>query len=312
MAPTRILRLAAQTSVLTAAFCLTSCKSPPEPPPPPPEQTAAKKPTGLYEWNGEGKNITSIRINVDEQKAYLFHGKDQIGWTYVASGITSFPTPTGEFKIIEKVADKVSNLYGKGYDANGKLINSDFKQGRDLLPPGGRFEAAKMTYFMRLTNDGVGMHIGPIPRPGRRASHGCIRLPSKFAGTIFRNVSLGTPVTIVGSGPDYATYLKQSNAKAKANAAKLAAAKAKASEAAVKAATSLAPDDPNGPAGESTTAPANGSPAPAAPTAPTDPATTAPASPPAATPAPGAAAAPAPAPAVDIVKPGEIPSGSAQ
>lgn len=305
MAPTRLLRLAAQTSVLTAAFCLTACKSPPEPPPPPPEQAAVKKPTGLYEWNGDGKSITSIRINVDEQKAYLFHGKEQIGWTYVASGITSFPTPTGEFKIIEKVADKVSNLYGKGYDANGKLINSDFKQGRDLLPPGGRFEAAKMTYFMRLTNDGVGMHIGPIPRPGRRASHGCIRLPSKFAGTIFRNVSIGTPVTIVGKGPDYATYMKQSNAKAKANAAKLAAAKAKASEAAMKEATSLASDDPNGPAGESTTAPVNGTPAPTA-----DPAT-APANPPSATPAPGATA-PAPIPALDAAPPAEIPAGNAQ
>lgn len=258
MVSTRILRIAAQTSVLAASFWLSSCKTPTAPPPPVVEP--AKKPAGLFEWQGEGKSISSIKINVDEQKAYLYNGEDQIGWTYVATGITSFPTPTGEFKIMEKIADKVSNLYGKGYDANGKLVNSDFKQGRDLLPPGGRFEAAKMTYFMRLTGDGVGMHIGPIPRPGRRASHGCIRLPSKFAGTIFKNVSVGTPVTIVGSGPDYATYIKQSNAKSKANAAKLAAAKAKANEAAVKAATTLAPDDPNGPGPE--TPPAAGTPAP--------------------------------------------------
>lgn len=257
MVSTRILRIAAQTSVLAASFWLSSCKTPTAPPPPVVEP--AKKPTGLFEWQGEGKSISSIKINVDEQKAYLYNGEDQIGWTYVATGITSFPTPTGEFKIMEKIADKVSNLYGKGYDANGKLVNSDFKQGRDLLPPGGRFEAAKMTYFMRLTGDGVGMHIGPIPRPGRRASHGCIRLPSKFAGTIFKNVSVGTPVTIVGSGPDYATYIKQSNAKSKANAAKLAAAKAKANEAAVKAATTLAPDDPNGPGPET---PPAGTPAP--------------------------------------------------
>ncbi len=191
-----------------------------------------------------------IKINVDEQKAYLFNGEEQIGWTYVASGIPSFPTPTGEFKVLEKIADKVSNLYGKGYDANGKLVNSDFKQGRDLLPPGGRFEPAKMTYFMRLTGDGVGMHIGPIPSPGRRASHGCIRLPSKFAGTIFKHTAVGTPVTITGKGPDYATYMKQSAEKAKANAAKLAAAKKKAAEAsaAAEAVSALAPSDPNGPA----------------------------------------------------------------
>ncbi len=237
--------------VLASALWLSSCRTPEPPPPEPPPAVAPTKPTGLYGWTGEGKSISSIRINVDEQKAYLFNGDEQIGWTYVASGIPSFPTPTGEFKIIEKVADKVSNLYGKGYDAKGNLVNSDFKQGRDLLPPGGRFQAAKMTYFMRLTGDGVGMHIGPIPRPGKRASHGCIRLPSKFAGTIFKNVSVGTPVTITGSGPDYQTYMKQSAAKASSNAAKLATAIKKAATAAEKAAavTTLPPDDPNGPAG---------------------------------------------------------------
>jgi hypothetical protein len=197
-----------------------------------------------------------VQINVDEQKARLYHGQEEIGWTYVASGITSFPTPTGQFKVLEKITDKVSNLYGKGYDSAGKLVNSDFKQGRDLLPPGGRFEPAKMTYFMRLTGDGVGMHIGVIPRPGRRASHGCIRLPSKFAGTIFKHISLGTPVTITGNGPDYATYIKQSTEKAAANAAKLAEAKKKAAEAALATteATTLAPGDPNGPAGTTTPA----------------------------------------------------------
>jgi len=256
--------LAARASLIALVFGLAACKTPP-PPEPPPE--VVKKPTGLYEWNGTGKDITSIRINVDEQKAYLFNGEEQLGWTFVASGIPSFPTPTGEFKVLEKVADKVSNLYGKGYDASGKLVNSDFKQGRDLLPPGGRFEPAKMTYFMRLTGDGVGMHIGPIPRPGKRASHGCIRLPSKFAGTIFKHTAVGTPVVITGNGPDYQTYLKQSEKKAKENAAKYAAARKKAEEAAaeVAAAAALAPGDPNGPApvpAESSPTPGVGSLAP--------------------------------------------------
>lgn len=247
MQPQNLLRLATRGTLIAAALWLAACKTTPPPPPPPPP--AAKKPTGLFEWTGLGKDITFIRINVDEQRAYLYNGEEQLGWTYVATGIPSFPTPIGEFKVLEKISDKVSNLYGKGYDAEGKLVNSDFKQGRDLLPPGGRFEAAKMTYFMRLTGDGVGMHIGPIPRPGKRASHGCIRLPSKFAGTMFKHTAIGTPVKIEGSGPDYKTYLKQSAEKSKANAAKLAAAKKKAAEAAAAAAaaTSLAPGDPNGP-----------------------------------------------------------------
>ncbi|MCX6857852.1 MAG: L,D-transpeptidase [Verrucomicrobia bacterium] len=288
MTPTRLLKLTAKSSLLVSALWLTSCKTTPPPPPVVPE--VAKKPAGLFEWSGEGKSITSVKINVDEQKARLYNGEDEIGWTYVASGITSFPTPIGEFKVLEKIADKVSNLYGKGYNAKGDLVNSDFKQGRDLLPSGGRFEPAKMTYFMRLTGDGVGMHIGPIPRPGRRASHGCIRLPSKFAGTIFKNISVGTPVTITGSGPDYATYVKQSNAKAAANSAKLAAAKKKAAEAAASAleATTLPPGDPNGPV---TTPPAGTTP----------PATTAPSVP--AISAPALSPAPAPGPALEEIKP---------
>jgi hypothetical protein len=245
----RLSRLAAHGSLFAIALWLSACHTPPPPPEPEPAPSAPQKPTGLFGWHGEERRITSIKINVDHQKAYLYQGDKEIGWTYVASGIHSYPTPTGEFKILEKTADKVSNLYGKGYDATGKLINSDFKQGRDLLPAGGKFVPAKMTYWMRLTGDGVGMHIGPIPRPGRRASHGCIRLPAKVAGTIFTNVSIGTPVTIVGNGPSYQTYLKQAAEKSQANAAKLAAAKKKAAEAAAEeqAAIALPPDDPNGP-----------------------------------------------------------------
>ncbi len=259
-----LLRHVARASLVTTALWLSACKTtPPTPPEPVPQPPA--KPVGLFEWKGEGKSVTSIRINVDEQMAYLFNGEEQIGWTYVATGIPSFPTPTGDFKIMEKVSNKVSNLYGKGYDANGKLVNSDFKQGRDVLPAGGRFDPAKMPYFMRLTGDGVGMHIGPIPRPGKRASHGCIRLPSKVAGNIFKATAIGTPVKITGSGPDYQSYLKQSAEKSRANAAKYANAKKKAADAAAAAADAVAlpPGDPNGPAPTPGTAPATPETAPA-------------------------------------------------
>lgn len=269
---------------------LASCQSfrKKQQPPPEPVKQEWKYPG---EWTGGDKAITSIAINVDTQRAMLYHNDEVVGWTYVASGITSFPTPTGNFKILEKIKDKVSNLYGKGYDANGKLVNSDFKQGRDMLPTGGKFVAAPMKYFMRLTGDGVGMHIGLISKPGRRASHGCIRLPSKMAPILYAHTSIGTPVTITGNGPDYQTYLSQSAAKAKANAAKYAAAKKKADEAAVTAITTLAPDDPNGPAPTTpppgtpaTTPPASPAPAPATPPEEVKPA--APATP---TPVPGTA-----------------------
>lgn len=225
-----------------AVALLASCGLFRKPAPPPPPTEEVKKPEYKYpgEWTGGDLPITSMVVNVDTQRATLYSGQDIVGWTYVASGITSFPTPTGDFTILEKVKDKVSNLYGKGYDANGDLVNSDFKQGRDVLPPGGKFTAAPMKFFMRLTNDGVGMHIGAITRPGRRASHGCIRLPSKMAPILYEHAALGTPVKIVGDGPDYATYLKQSAAKAKANAAKYASSKKKLEEAAAKKAAEAA------------------------------------------------------------------------
>ena len=241
-------------TMLLAVSCQSSRKKELPPPPPEPVKEVWKYPG---EWTGGTKPVTRMVVNVDVQRAMLYNGKNLVGWTYFASGIPTFPTPTGEFKILEKVKDKVSNLYGKGFDKDGKLVNSDFKQGRDLLPEGGRFEPAKMTYFMRLTGDGVGMHIGPIPKPGRRASHGCIRLPTKMAPILFEHTPVGTAVTITGKGPDYKTYLKEAAEKAKANAAKLAASKKKAAEAAAAAtsATTLAPDDPNGPKGGVTTPP---------------------------------------------------------
>lgn len=165
-----------------------------------------------------------MTINIDEQKVYVFSGRDQIAWATVATGIYKYPTPVGDFKVIEKTANKMSNLYGKMYDKDGKLINSDAKLGRDAIPDGGRFDGAKMPYYMRLTGDGVGMHAGPIPRPGHRASHGCIRMPRAFAPKLFAVTSLGTPVSITGNGPSYASYM----AKQRAAAAKVAAAKAKA------------------------------------------------------------------------------------
>lgn len=273
-----ILRAGLVLGTVLLASCQLFKKKPP-PPPPEPVKAEWKYPG---EWTGGNKPITRIAINVDTQRATLYSGDEVVGWTYVASGITSFPTPIGEFKVLEKVVDKVSNLYGKGYDASGKLVNSDFKQGRDVIPPGGKFVAAPMKYFMRLTGDGVGMHIGLISKPGRRASHGCIRLPSKMAPILYAHTSIGTPVTITGSGPDYKTYLAQSAAKAKANAAKYAAAKKKLDDAtaAAAAATALAPDDPNGP----NPTPTNGStpaPAPGTPTTTPAPAPTpAPATPP--------------------------------
>jgi len=182
-------------------------------PEPLPDPEPAKK-TKLYEWTGEGRAVTRVVVNVDEQKARFYEGDKEVGWTTVASGVSKYPTPVGAFSVQEKVANKESNLYGKIYGKGGQLINSNAKVGKTPIPEGARFDGADMPYFLRLTGDGIGMHAGPIPKPGRPASHGCIRMPKAFAPIAFRHVGVGTQVSIVGKGPSYSAYLAQQRASA--------------------------------------------------------------------------------------------------
>jgi lipoprotein-anchoring transpeptidase ErfK/SrfK len=66
----------------------------------------------------------------------------------------------------------------------------------DSAPSGTRYRGAPMWWFMRLTNYGVGMHVGILP--GYPASHGCIRLPADIAKMIYDKVRIGTRVVIEG------------------------------------------------------------------------------------------------------------------
>lgn len=162
----------------------------------------AKQPAPrLFEWWGDGMSgAAAIRINLDEQKARIYRGGQEAGWTVLASGTPSHPTPSGTFYVMEKIPDKVSNTYGVIMNSNGEVVNWDAKAGVTPVPAGCRFVGAPMPYWMRITSWGVGMHAGDIPEPGLPASHGCIRLPRDFAGTLYGVVEVGTRVTITGSG----------------------------------------------------------------------------------------------------------------
>ncbi|MBK1649467.1 hypothetical protein CKO36_12870 [Rhabdochromatium marinum] len=153
--------------------------------------------TQMYQWSGDGRPLSRIVIDTDRQQARFYSGDEQVGWTTVATGVDSHPTPSGEFAVLEKVANKRSNLYGRIYDRAGNLVKANAQRGRDAIPPGGRFVGAQMPHFLRLTNDGVGIHAGPIPLPGSPASHGCIRMPAEVAAQLYRQVAPGTRVTVV-------------------------------------------------------------------------------------------------------------------
>ena len=191
-------------TLLCAALLLSSCanlQQKTEEPPAEPTKTSS-----LWGWDDKAdaktKGPLSMTVVLGEQKVKIYRGKKQIGWSYIASGVAKYPTPVGTFEILERTADKHSNLYGKIYDAKGKVVNSDAKMGRDPIPEGGRFQGARMAYWMRLSYDGLGLHVGPIPHPGRRASHGCMRLPRDAAMKIYNTVRKGTPVYIVQNEGD--------------------------------------------------------------------------------------------------------------
>jgi hypothetical protein len=216
-------------------------------------------------------------ISVDHQKATLYRGDAAVAWTTVATGVWKYPTPAGNFSIMEKVPDKKSNLYGKIYSSTGKCVNSDARNGRDPIPTGGKFVGARLRYWMRLTGDGVGMHVGPIPMPGQRASHGCIRLPAAVAGKIYARLPVGTPVKVTDSNPAPRRKISSGSSKPKSKPASTSIP--------VTTSPEVKPADgpytpPTLPAGETKPAEPSTSPAPTAPSStPAEPSTPAPSTP---------------------------------
>jgi lipoprotein-anchoring transpeptidase ErfK/SrfK len=153
--------------------------------------------SSLYAWDGDDvPGRVSVTIDLSEQKARIYRGGRNVGWTYVATGKQGHRTPTGTFAIREKVRNKTSNSWGVVVNKSGQTVNRDAKNGRAAVPRGGRFVGATMPCWMRVTG-GIGMHAGIIPNPGSPASHGCIRLPRYMASKLFEVSSVGSSVRIV-------------------------------------------------------------------------------------------------------------------
>ena len=149
-----------------------------------------------YKWSPiPDQPISHIVINIGEQRVYVYQGDHVAGDSPITTGKPGHETPTGHFAIIQKDIDHKSNLYGVFEDANGNIINGNAEAGQ-TPPQGSVYDSADMPYYMRLREDGVGMHAGYIPGNGP-ASHGCIRLPHAFAELLYSNVSEGTPVDVV-------------------------------------------------------------------------------------------------------------------
>lgn len=158
------------------------------------KSTKAGKPVEPGWWKGDGiPGKPSIVIDLSDQKASFFKGGVLVGQSPVSTGREGYRTPSGQFSIIQKNEDHVSNLYGDYVDASGTVVVKNIGIMEDARPAGTKFRGAPMPYFMRITR-GVGMHAGFLP--GVPDSHGCIRMPRNMAQVFFENVSVGTPVAV--------------------------------------------------------------------------------------------------------------------
>ena len=137
---------------------------------------------------------TNVVVSISKQRVYLMCENEVVIDSPISSGRKGHPTPTGSFHIREKELNHYSNIYGNFIDRNNRVVRSGVSARIDSAPSGTHFEGAPMRFFMRLTDEGVGMHIGILP--GYAASHGCIRLPADIAPLIYSKVRTGTPVEV--------------------------------------------------------------------------------------------------------------------
>jgi lipoprotein-anchoring transpeptidase ErfK/SrfK len=188
-----ILIVATAVSAAVVAGCSTAPKpvataiAPPPTPPPSPYrwtqgdsakaqqamlETFAKSrmKAGEYVWAAAVPKEGDTRVVVDllNQMVYVYRGDALVGASTVSSGKEGKETPLGIWPILQK---------------------QKFHRSR-------KYNDAPMPFMQRLDEYGVALHGGN--NPGYPASHGCVRLPMKFAEKLFSLTKVGTVVVIEG------------------------------------------------------------------------------------------------------------------
>jgi lipoprotein-anchoring transpeptidase ErfK/SrfK len=135
-----------------------------------------------------------IVVSIPKQRAYLMMGEQIAVDGPISSGKHGHSSPTGHMHVLEKDPNHHSTLYGDFVDPSGRIVRAGVSARIDSAPSGTHFAGAAMKWFLRLTDDGVGMHIGILP--GYPASHGCIRESSEGAKLFYDHVKVGTPIDV--------------------------------------------------------------------------------------------------------------------
>lgn len=112
-----------------------------------------------------GKEGIWVRVDLSQQRAYVFDGEEQIYSSRISTGKRGYRTRTGKFVVTNKYRHWNSTIYG-----------------------------SSMPYFQRLSASDFGFHVGHVP--GYPASHGCIRMPYSGAKKLFSLTQVGDYVEI--------------------------------------------------------------------------------------------------------------------
>ena len=111
---------------------------------------------------------TKVVIDRLTQMAYVYRGEKLVGATTVSTATRGRITPLGYWSVLEKRTFYRSKKYNN----------------------------APMPFMQRIDTYGIAFHGGN--NPGYPASHGCIRMPLKFAEKLYGLTKVGSKVVIEG------------------------------------------------------------------------------------------------------------------
>jgi lipoprotein-anchoring transpeptidase ErfK/SrfK len=140
----------------------------------------------------KGTSGRSIAVRLSDQRAFLYKRGELVAISPASTGREGYNTPVGRHHVISKDIDHRSSIYG-AYVRNGQVVKAGVDVRKDPKPPGAVFVGAPMPYYLQIAPS-YGLHAGHVP--GYPASHGCIRLPARWAKRFYHAVKVGTPVQI--------------------------------------------------------------------------------------------------------------------
>ena len=183
--------------VLFAAFTLLSaCSSIPKTPDAV-EDTTSPRWKITEDSALEKTDKVRIDISLASSTAQLLTGEDAVlAEMDVSPGVPGHLTPAGAYRVTEKLPLKRSNLYGQYVRPDTReVVVARAWEHKGPRPDGTVYQGIAMPFWLRVTGDGVGIHVGGFNR-GQPSSHGCVRCPEEPQRFFWEKCRVGTPVRI--------------------------------------------------------------------------------------------------------------------